>query len=106
MMKGTFEAERAVHFAIPKHVPKPLGWGTYKAEPETHFYISEFVDMMDDLPEACDWGETVARLHISTSGKSPGGKFGFGVTTYLANVAVDNSWTDSWELLWAQQMRS
>ncbi|EEP82372.1 conserved hypothetical protein [Uncinocarpus reesii 1704] len=39
-------------------------------------------------------------------GKSPEGKFGFHVTTHLANVPVNNTWNASWEAFWAQQMKS
>ncbi|KAI1257280.1 hypothetical protein MGN70_000320 [Eutypa lata] len=39
-------------------------------------------------------------------GKSPCGQFGFSVDTHLANVPVDNTWASSWEVFFAQQMRS
>lgn len=39
-------------------------------------------------------------------GKSPGGDYGFHVNTNLANVPVNNTSNDSWEVFWTQQMRS
>ncbi|KAK4144169.1 Fructosamine kinase-domain-containing protein [Dichotomopilus funicola] len=90
MMKGAFEAEQALYDYIPDRVPKPVAWGTYASDPDTHFYLST----------------AVSALHLTSKGKSPTGQFGFHVTTHLANVPVDNSWNSSWEAFWAQQMKS
>ena len=106
MMEGTFAAESALYSAIPDHVPKPLAWGSCKSLPDIHFYLCDFVDMLDDVPSARGWAETVASLHLNSMGKSPDGKFGFHVTTHLANVPVDNTWNQSWEVFWTQQMVS
>lgn len=106
MMKGSFEADKALHEAIPRRVPKPVAWGTYVCDPDIHFYMAEFVEMRDDASSPKDWAAAVLDLHLASMGKSPGGQFGFHVTTHLANVPVDNSWTSSWEALWAQQMKS
>ncbi|RYP92351.1 hypothetical protein DL770_001553 [Monosporascus sp. CRB-9-2] len=106
MMKGAFEAEKALHEFIPEHVPRPIAYGTYKSQPDTHFYLCEFIDMLDDVPSARGWATAVAELHIRSMGKSPGGQFGFPVNTHLANVPVDNTWQSSWETFFAQQMRS
>jgi hypothetical protein len=38
MMEGSFEAENALHEFIPEHVPRPIAWGTYSSDPDTHFY--------------------------------------------------------------------
>lgn len=106
MMEGTFASESALHSIVPEYVPKPLSWGTYKSEPDIHYYICDFVDMLDELPNAHKWGETISKLHLKSMGKSPNGKFGFSVTTHLANVPVNNNWNDSWEKFWTQQMSS
>lgn len=105
-MEGTFAAESALYSAIPEQVPNPLAWGSYKSLPDIHFYKCDFVDMVDDVKSARGWAEIVASLHLNSMGKSPIGKFGFHVTTHLANVPVDNTWNDSWEVFWAQQIRS
>ena len=106
MMEGTFAAESALYSIVPEHVPKPLAWGTYRSEPDIHYYICDFVDMLDEVPDARRWAETIAKLHLNSMGKSPNGKFGFEVTTHLANVPVNNNWNDSWESFWTQQLRS
>jgi protein-ribulosamine 3-kinase len=106
MVQGTFEAEQALYNFIPGRVPKPLAYGTYAGDPQTHFYICEFVEMYDDLPSPRDWATTVSALHLNSMGKSPTGQFGFHVPTHLANVPVDNTWNSSWCVFWAQQMKS
>ncbi|KEY66277.1 hypothetical protein S7711_02742 [Stachybotrys chartarum IBT 7711] len=106
MMKGAFEAEQALYNFLPKHVPKPAAWGTYSSDPDTHFYLCEFVEMYDDLPSARSWASAVSALHLNSMGCSPTSQFGFHVTTHLANVPVDNTWNASWEALWKQQMKS
>lgn len=106
MMKGTFEAEQALYRYNPEHAPKPVAWGTYADDPDTHFYLCEFVEMYDDLPSARDWAAAVSTLHKNSMGKSPTGQFGFHVPTHLANVPVNNTWSSSWQQLWSQQMKS
>jgi hypothetical protein len=106
MMKGAFEAEQALYNYIPAVVPKPVGWGTNARDPNTHFYLCEFVEMYDQVPSAKDWATIVSVLHLASKGKSSTGQFGFHVTTHLANVPINNLWNPSWEVFWAQQMRS
>ncbi|KMP02587.1 hypothetical protein CISG_04219 [Coccidioides immitis RMSCC 3703] len=107
-MAGTFEAETALHAIIPNHVPKPTAWGTYKTQSDIHFYLCEFVEMSDRLPSCRQWAEATSQLHVRSAGKCPQGrsKFGFHITTHLANIPIDNSWHDSWESFWAWQMKS
>ena len=96
MMEGTFESEKIVHSFVPSHVPAPLAWGTYKSIPNMHFYMCEYVDMTDDLPEPAKFGKALANLHKNSMGKSPNGKYGFPLTTHLAFVPNDNAWTETW----------
>ncbi|KAK1675225.1 Fructosamine kinase-domain-containing protein [Colletotrichum godetiae] len=105
MMRGTFEAEQALYIFSPRRVPKPIGWGTYAVDPQTHFYLGQFVEMREDLPSATERATAVSGLHVDSMGKSSTGRFGFHVTTHLANVPVNNSWDPSWESFWKQQMK-
>ncbi|KAG7294474.1 hypothetical protein NEMBOFW57_004548 [Staphylotrichum longicolle] len=79
MMKGAFEADKALYEAIPDRVPKPVAWGTYVSNPDIHFYMAEYVEMGDDAPSPQNgpplfWSFTLLAWAI------PGGKFGFHVT--------------------------
>lgn len=105
MMHGTFESEKMMHTYAPDNVPKPIAWGTYMSMPDTHFYICVFRDMVDDLPGVSKLGALVSKLHLDSMGKSPGGKYGFHVTTHLANVPNDNTWCDTWEEWFTNAMR-
>lgn len=106
MMEGTFAAEQALYSFLPDRVPRPVAWGTYVSNPEMHFYMCEFVEMYDEVPNPEAWAEAVSSLHLNSMGKSPTAKFGFHVTTHLANVPVNNTWNPSWASFWAQQMTS
>ncbi|KAH9893767.1 Fructosamine kinase-domain-containing protein [Xylariomycetidae sp. FL2044] len=106
MMKGPFEAEKALHEYIPEHVPRPIAYGTYQSQPDVHFYLCDFVEMLDEVPSTQGWAEAVSALHSRSMGQSPTGKFGFSTTTHLANVPVSNTWNACWAEFWAQQMRS
>ncbi|KAL9029153.1 MAG: hypothetical protein Q9180_007063 [Flavoplaca navasiana] len=103
MMRGTFESEKMMYLFAPNNVPKPVAWGTYKKEPEKHFYICDFVDMTDDLPDIQSFCALVARVHLDSMGKST--KYGFPITTHLANIGNDNSWSDSWEKWYARALK-
>ncbi|KAK7914231.1 hypothetical protein PG985_011934 [Apiospora marii] len=106
IMQGTFEAEHAIYEFLPEQTPRPVGWGTYRGDPNMHFYLCEFIEMYDSIPSACDWAATVSRLHLNSMGRSPAGQFGFHTATHLANVPVNNTWSSSWQAFWAQQMES
>ncbi|KAH8883335.1 hypothetical protein GQ53DRAFT_753014 [Thozetella sp. PMI_491] len=106
MMEGAFESEKAVHSFIPEYVPTPIAYGTYTSDPSMHFYLAEYIEMEDVVPEPHRWAEVVAALHQRSAGKSPGGKFGFHTPCYIANVALDATWNVSWEKLYTQQFRS
>ncbi|KAL8688735.1 MAG: hypothetical protein Q9218_005423, partial [Villophora microphyllina] len=97
MMEGTFASEQMLYSFAPKNVPKPLAWGTYKSKPDSHFYICDFHDMTDDLPDIQKFCAVVAKIHLDSMGGSPDGKYGFHITTHLAYVDNDNSWSDTWE---------
>ncbi|KAH0536564.1 hypothetical protein FGG08_006572 [Glutinoglossum americanum] len=105
MMEGTFESETAFYSFAPKNVPKPVGWGTYKSDTNSHFYICDFQDMIEDLPDIRKFPALMARIHLDSMGKSPTGKFGFHVTTHLANIPNDNSWRDTWEEWYSAAIR-
>ena len=105
MMLGTFESENVLHSFAPTSVPKPIAWGTYKSEPDSHFYMCDFHDMTDDLPDIRKFCAIVAKIHRDSMGKSPNGKYGFHVTTHLAYVENDNTWRDSWEEWYVAAMK-
>lgn len=102
-MEGTFHSESLFYEYIPDHVPKPHAWGTYKVDPSTSFYISDFHDFANEVPEYQKFVPIIVKVHKDSMGKKE--RYGFDIPTYLANIPNDNTWQDSWEAWFAQAMR-
>ncbi|KAH6873957.1 Fructosamine kinase-domain-containing protein [Thelonectria olida] len=103
MVKGEFESMSAVYHVLPEFVPKPIACGTYTTIPDTHFFLCEFRDMTDDMPDPHQFAALLSNLHQKSA--SPTGKFGFPVTTYAGNLPQSVAWEDSWEIFFAKSMR-
>ena len=93
---------KALHAVIPANIPQPLAWGTYADDPKKHFYLAEFCDMKDELPNVSNFVSIIAQLHENSG--SPTGKFGFHVTTYAGNQPMDNTWCVTWEEFFIRAM--
>ena len=94
-LKGEFESTSAIRCITPNFVPEPIAWGTYELLPDTHFYLAEFKNLTEKLPEPALFCENLAKLH--TNGVSPNGKFGFPFVTYNGDLPQENGFTDTWE---------
>ncbi|ORY66269.1 Fructosamine kinase-domain-containing protein [Pseudomassariella vexata] len=103
MTRGEFESMKALYSLAPGFAPKPIACGTYQTIPDTHFFLSEFRDMMDDTPDPYRFVERLAKIHLNS--RSPNGKFGFHVTTYSGNLPQVTNWEDSWETFFTKTMR-
>lgn len=90
-MEGSFLSETAYSSYAGGHVPKPIGFGEFRGEPNTWFYLCEFHDMVDEVLDVKAFVDIVAKVHRASMGKSPNGKFGFAVPTHLANIPNDNA---------------
>jgi protein-ribulosamine 3-kinase len=106
MMHGAFESDSVYSSYAPDNMPKPVGFGEFKDEPGSWFYVCEFHDMLDELPDVSELVDIVAKVHRASMGNSPTGKFGFDAPTHLANIPNDNSWQDTWEAFFKQLMQS
>ena len=49
-MSGEFSSMTALHNTIPDATPEPVGWGTYASNPDVHFFLCKFIDMIDEVP--------------------------------------------------------
>lgn len=105
MMLGSFESETLVWEYAPRHVPKPIGWGHYREDPDMWFYVSEFREMVEDNPDVKDFVSIIVKMHSDSAGKSPDGKFGFPVPTHLGYIPNDNSWQESWEMWYTNALK-
>lgn len=76
MMEGEYHAMAALHSTCPNFTPKPLTWGKFATkEPETYFFICDFINMRTSLLSPKQICSKLAHLH--TSSVSPTGAFGF-----------------------------
>jgi protein-ribulosamine 3-kinase len=95
MVSGEFASMKSLHDTVQYLTPIPIAWGTYAADPNIHFFLCEFVDMTEDIPDPQALGIGLAELH--TKGLSPNGKYGFSVPTLQGTIPQYTEWTDSWE---------
>ncbi|MCJ1436539.1 hypothetical protein MMC27_005918 [Xylographa pallens] len=77
--------------------------GSCRSVPDTHFYLTEFKNLLLYLPKPYLFCERLAELH--KNGVSLNGKFGFHVTTYNGELLQENSFTDTREEFFANGLR-
>jgi len=96
MMEGEFSSMSELYKTMPSFIPKPHSWGKYRVEnPDTYFFISQFIDMSNRVPEPNQFCAKLAQLHRSSV--SPTGKFGFHITTCQGRIPQR---TGQWESKW------
>jgi fructosamine-3-kinase len=103
MTKGEFHSMSAIYGVIPEFVPKPIACGTYETIPDTHFFLCEFREMTEDMPDPDEFASGLSKMHQKSV--SPTGNFGFHITTYAGNLPQYVAWEDSWETFFAKSMR-
>jgi protein-ribulosamine 3-kinase len=96
LLKGEYNSMSELYKWMPDFVPKPHAWGKCSiGEPTTYFFLQQFIDMSDRVPEPDQLCRQLAKLHRTSI--SPTGKFGFHVTTCQGfqpqMVAWENTWT-------------
>ncbi|KAI3390460.1 hypothetical protein diail_9577, partial [Diaporthe ilicicola] len=87
MVHSEFESIKTIYKLTPDFAPKPLAWGTYDTVPDTHFFLCEFRDIIDDISQ------------------SPTGKFGFHLPTYSGSLPQMTEWESSWETFFAKNLK-
>ncbi|KAH8126933.1 hypothetical protein ACSS6W_006097 [Trichoderma asperelloides] len=103
MTRGEFHSMSAMHNVLPEFVPRPIACGTYRTIADTHFFLCEFREMTNDMPNPHKFAALLSTLHQKSV--SPTGKFGFHITTYAGNLPQFVAWEDSWEVFFAKTMR-
>lgn len=79
----------------PEIVPKPLAWGMFHSQdPATYFFLSEFKNISDELPDPEEVGFHIANLHKKSI--SPTGKFGFHRPTFDGQLPQIVDWDSNW----------
>ncbi|KAK0746943.1 Fructosamine/Ketosamine-3-kinase [Schizothecium vesticola] len=103
MVQAEYESMKAICSVTPDFAPKPIAAGAYDTLPDTHFFLCEFRDLLDELPEPQEFTTRLAALHQNS--KSPTGKFGFHTSTYPGNLPQVTEWEDSWEIFFSKSLK-
>ncbi|PMD22234.1 hypothetical protein NA56DRAFT_670370 [Hyaloscypha hepaticicola] len=80
MFHGEYESSKAIYDVCPDFIPEPIAYGTFASIPNTHFYLSQFIDMADELPDIDTFPEKLAELHK----KATSSQYGFHYQTMTA----------------------
>ena len=102
-LESEFESTSAIRSVTPDFVPKPIAWGSFETITDAHFYLCEFRELGERLPEAPDFCKQLATLHKNSV--SPNGKYGFHVVTYNGDLPQENKFTSTWEEFFANGLR-
>ncbi|KAI0118717.1 Fructosamine kinase-domain-containing protein [Nemania sp. FL0031] len=96
MLRGEYESSKLIYEKQSDFIPEPFGFGKYyAAQPQTYFYLSEFVDMdITTAPDPVKFTTRLAEMHRIS--QSPNGKFGFPVQTCDGNRVHVVAWEESW----------
>ena len=106
ILHGEYESMKKIHAVVPEYAPKPIAWGTYRRDPDTHFFLCEYREMIlarDQMPDPGPFTERLSALHQRS--ESPDGKFGFHVSTYSGYLPQYTGWEESWEVFFAKSLR-
>ncbi|KAH8820666.1 Fructosamine kinase-domain-containing protein [Xylogone sp. PMI_703] len=104
MMEGEFNAMSELYKTMPLFVPEPHSCGKYRdGSPETYFFLSQYIEMENRLPEPNQLCRKLAQLHKKSV--SPTGKFGFHVTTCQGRIPQAVAWESSWTVFFTKLLR-
>ncbi|KPM45977.1 hypothetical protein AK830_g725 [Neonectria ditissima] len=107
MIRGEYEGSKTIHKYTPEGIPLPVAWGTYKTDPNRHFYLCEFMDMIEKLPDVGKFSAMLAKLHHdSMVDPDAPQEFGFHVMTHEGSMYQDISWCKTWEEMYTRRFRS
>lgn len=98
MMEGEFHSMTALYTTLPEFFPEPYAWGKFSQNQgrPTYFFLCNFIEMSNDIPDPTELCRKVAELHKRSV--SPTGMFGFHTTTCQGNLPqATNLWDPSWE---------
>ncbi len=105
MMEGEFNSMNEIYKLLPSFVPKPHAWGRFKlASPVTHFFLCDFLDISNDMPDPVRFAARVAELHRIS--KSPTGKFGFHLPNCHGKIRQTVEWNISWASFYTKLLTS
>ncbi|KAJ6447189.1 protein kinase-like (PK-like) [Purpureocillium lavendulum] len=105
LLEGEFNAMSELYKWAPELVPKPHSFGKCASEKPTelYFFLSEYIDMTNRMPDPNQLCQKLARLHRES--ESPTGKFGFHTTTCQGRSAQCVDWEDNWRVFFTKLLQ-
>ncbi|KAK7973044.1 hypothetical protein PG988_007178 [Apiospora saccharicola] len=88
ILRGEYHGAKAIHKFTPEGIPRPVAWGTYSSDPNTHFYLC------DQAPSG----------QFAVTGLP--GRFGFQVMTHEGSMYQDVTWCMTWEEFFQRRLQS
>lgn len=95
MVSSEFEAMSALYRVMPEMVARPVAWGSYESLEDTHFFVCEFRELSDEIPDPYPFAALMAELH--KRGTSADGMFGMPYVTFGGNNPQYFPVTNNWE---------
>ncbi|KAF7960687.1 hypothetical protein EAE96_000361 [Botrytis aclada] len=94
---------RAIQKVTPEFVAPPIAEGSMKDKPDCHFYLGQYLPIVDQLVEPAFFCEQIAKLHRNSV--SPNSKYGFHTVTFNGDLPPKNDYSDNWESFFAAGFR-
>ena len=95
---------RELYKTMPSLVPRPHAWGKFKLqEPDTYFFLCDFIEMRNQLPDPASLCSRLAELHQTSV--SPTGNFGFHISTYHGKFPQSIDWDSNWASFFAKLLK-
>ncbi|KXJ86876.1 Fructosamine kinase-domain-containing protein [Microdochium bolleyi] len=94
--RAEFQSMAALNKIMPDLVVRPIAWGAYDSLEDTWFFVMDFHQLSNDIPDPEPFVRLVSELH--KNGTAPDGKFGTPWAVYGADGRRQlYKPTDTWE---------
>ncbi|KLU86057.1 hypothetical protein MAPG_05076 [Magnaporthiopsis poae ATCC 64411] len=104
LMASEYHAMTIIHETMPELAIKPLAYGGYISNPNAYFFLAEFRDMREEMPDVEEFCEQIALLHKQAV--NPEGKFGWPWPVYAGSKPRTYPLSDSWEETFSAGLRA
>lgn len=91
-IRGEYESAKAIYAIDPDCTNNPIGWGSFRDSPDTHFSMCKFRALSEDVPNVAPFCRQLAALHRDPT---PNGNLGPRAVTYNSCPPQDKGYEDS-----------
>lgn len=97
MAYSEYASMKAFYDIMPEMVAEPMGWGSYKDEPDVYFFVCRYEELTGDIPSPDDFPELMAEFHKRSEQVGKSGEFGYDVISWGGTNPVRYPISSSWE---------